>query len=57
MVLIIKSVRKRLYKVGSVLLVFGDAQSEADDERVVETFGCSTRLWVVGLPDQILHLE
>lgn len=51
----IEWVRKRLDNVVPTLLDFGDVQSKSSEERVVETFGLSVRLRVVGRLGEILH--
>lgn len=53
----IKCVGKRLDRVIPILFVLDAVQMEVGDNRAVEMFGLSIRLWVVGLPGAFLYPE
>lgn len=50
-------VRKLLDNVITFVMVFGDVQLKAGDESVVEKFGLSIHLWVVGCLGEFLQPE
>lgn len=57
MIVGIKGVRKRLRKVIPIPLVFWDVLQKAGDEWVVENFGLSISLRVIGSHGDFLHPE
>lgn len=52
-----KCIRERLENVVPILLVIGDIQSKAGDERALEAYAFSIRLRLEGLCGEFLHAE